>query len=86
MRNDRRLILFCLFQAILLTFTSALHAQVQLTSARATELQARHDYKTALAEFERVTATATQYDELFDDPLVKKARATEDEAKRKAKP
>ena len=37
-------------------------------------MQARHDYNSAIAAFERVTATATAYDELFEDPLVKKAR------------
>jgi outer membrane protein TolC len=50
-----------------------LNAQVQLTQARSTVLQAQHDYLSALADFERVTATATQYDELFDDPLMKRA-------------
>jgi outer membrane protein TolC len=46
-----------------------LNAQVQLTTARSTELQARENYNTALAEFDRVTATDTVYGETFDDPL-----------------
>jgi len=46
-----------------------LNAQVQLTTAESTELQARANYNTALAEFDRVTATDTVYAETFDDPL-----------------
>jgi outer membrane protein TolC len=46
-----------------------LNAQVQLTTAESTELQARANYNTALAEFDRVTATDTVYSETFDDPL-----------------
>ncbi len=61
------------------TQLDVLNAQVQLTNARATELQARHDYNAAIADFERVTATATQYEELFDDPLVNKSRASQTE-------
>ncbi|MEA3188270.1 MAG: hypothetical protein QOD99_2100 [Chthoniobacter sp.] len=58
-----------------------LNAQVQLTQARSTELQARHDYKAAFAEFERVTATATQYEETFNDPLTRRQqRAAERDA------
>jgi outer membrane protein TolC len=52
-----------------------LNAQVALTQARSTVLQAQHDYLSAQADFEKATATATKYDELFDDPLVKKARS-----------
>ena len=55
-----------------------LNAQVQLTQARSTELQARHDYNADIAEFERATATATQYEETFNDPLSRRARAAAD--------
>lgn len=49
-----------------------LNAAVQLTQAQSTELQARNSYNAALAEFERVTAVATKYDDLFQDPLASK--------------
>ena len=71
-----------------------LNAQVQLTTARSTELQARANYNTALAEFDRVTATDTVYSETFDDPVThhgkKKAPAAppadaQDNAKKKVK-
>lgn len=52
------------------TQLDVLNAQVQLTTARSTELQARANYNTALAEFDRVTATATSYAETFTDPLL----------------
>jgi len=52
------------------TQLDVLNAQVQLTTARSTELQARANYNTALADFDRVTATDTVYAETFDDPLV----------------
>jgi outer membrane protein TolC len=51
-----------------------LNAQVQLTTAESTELQARANYNTALAEFDRVTATDTVYSETFDDPLTHRGR------------
>ncbi len=54
------------------TQLDVLNAQVQLTTARSTELQARRDYNVAVAEYERVTATATRYAETFDDPLTRK--------------
>lgn len=53
-----------------------LNAQVQLTQARSTELQARHDYNVDMAELERVTAVATQYQEAFKDPLTARQRAS----------
>ena len=53
------------------TQLDVLNAQVQLTTARSTELQARANYNTALAEFDRVTATDTVYAETFDDPVVR---------------
>jgi outer membrane protein TolC len=53
------------------TQLDVLNAQVQLTTARSTELQARANYNTALADFDRVTATDTVYAETFDDPLIR---------------
>jgi outer membrane protein TolC len=53
------------------TQLDVLDARVALTRARTTELQARADYNTALAEFDRVTATDTVYDDTFADPLSK---------------
>lgn len=63
-----------------------LDAQVALTKARVTELQARYEFNVALAEFQRVTATETQYAELFDDPLTRKYRRTERATAAKASP
>lgn len=51
------------------TQLDVLNAQVELTRARSTQLQARRDYNAALAELDRVTATSTRYEEGFDDPL-----------------
>jgi outer membrane protein TolC len=56
------------------TQLDVLDARVALTRARTTELQARADYNTALAEFDRVTATDTIYDDGFADPLARGAR------------
>jgi recombination DNA repair RAD52 pathway protein len=60
------------------TQLDVLNAQVQLTTARSTELQARANYNTALAEFDRVTATATSYAETFDDPLLNHQKRPKD--------
>lgn len=57
------------------TQLDVLDARVALTRARVTVLQAQFDYNTALAEFERVTATATEYPETFADPMATRARA-----------
>jgi hypothetical protein len=46
-----------------------LDARVALTRARTTEVQARADYVRSLAEFDRATATETEYTESFNDPL-----------------
>jgi outer membrane protein TolC len=46
-----------------------LDARTALTRARSTELLARGDYNTALAEFDRATATDTLYVEYLRDPL-----------------
>jgi outer membrane protein TolC len=53
------------------TQLEVLDARVALTRARTTELQARADYSVALAEFDRVTATDTVYDDTFKDPLAR---------------
>ncbi len=72
------------------TQLDVLNAQVQLTTARSTELQARADYNIALADYDRVTATATKYAETFADPLVQrnapKAPALKDPPAKKKKP
>ena len=54
------------------TQLDVLNATVQLTQAQTTELQARNSYNAALAEFDRVTALCTRYDETFKDPLTAK--------------
>ena len=58
------------------TQLDVLQSQTQLTQAQTTELQARYDYAVALANYERVTATSTVYEETFDDPLTRKERQT----------
>ena len=60
------------------TQLDVLNAQVQLTTARSTELQARANYNTALAEFDRVTATATSYAETFSDPMLMNHKTPKD--------
>jgi outer membrane protein TolC len=60
------------------TQLDVLNAQVQLTTARSTELQARANYNTALAEFDRVTGTATSYAETFNDPMLLHHRKPQD--------
>jgi outer membrane protein TolC len=54
------------------TQLDVLNAQVQLTTARSTELQSRASYNNALAEFDRVTATDTIYAETFEDPVTRR--------------
>lgn len=49
-----------------------LNARVALLQAQTTAIQARYDYNAALAEFDRVTGSATKYEETFDDPLMRK--------------
>jgi outer membrane protein TolC len=53
------------------TQLDVLNAEVQLTTARTTELQARGNYNIALAQFDLATATDTVYAEKFKDPLGK---------------
>ncbi len=57
------------------TQLDVLNAQVQLTSARTTELQARANYNIALAQFDLATATDTVFEERFKDPLNKLQRS-----------
>ena len=56
------------------TQLEVLDARTALTKARSTELQSRGDYNSALAEFDRATATDTLYAESFRDPLEKLER------------
>ena len=51
------------------TQLEVLDARVALTRARTTEVQSRADYVRSLAEFDRATATETEYTESFNDPL-----------------
>ncbi len=46
-----------------------LNAQVALLTAQSNELQAKHDYNVALAQFEYAIGAATRYNDSFDDPL-----------------
>lgn len=57
------------------TQLDVLNSTVALAQARSTELQARFNYNSALAEFERATAADTKYNESFDDPLAHKPPA-----------
>ena len=40
-------------------------------------VQAQYNYNIAMAQFDRVTAANTHWQELFHDPLVEKQRAQE---------
>ncbi len=51
-----------------------LDARVALTRAQTTELEAKFDFARAKAQFYRVTAVDTDYDEVFEDPLSKQRR------------
>ena len=75
------------------TQLEVLDARVALTRARTTEVQARADYVRSLAEFDRATATDTEYAESFKDPLealekrvLRKAAQRAGEAEPKKKP
>src|SRR5204863_4918756 len=48
------------------TQLDVLNAQVQLTTAQSTNLQALFGYNSSLAEFNRVTGTQSTYSEKFD--------------------
>lgn len=69
------------------TQLDVLNAQVALTQAQSTGLQALSDYDSALAEFDRVTGATTIYHETFDDPLTNpQTRKYWFSKKRKTKP
>jgi outer membrane protein TolC len=53
-----------------------LNAQVALTQAQSTRLQALSSYNSDQAEFDRATATDTVYHAEFEDPLTRKRRET----------
>jgi len=53
-----------------------LNAQLALTQAQSTRLSALAAYNTDMAEFDRATATDTNYPDTFDDPLARKNRET----------
>ncbi len=57
------------------TQLDVLNSTVQLTQAQSTELQARFQYNSALAEFARVTASETKYEDTFHDPIIRERPA-----------
>jgi outer membrane protein TolC len=59
------------------TQLDVLSAQVALTQSRTTLIQAQYNYNIAMAQFDRVTAANTRWEELFHDPLVERQRARE---------
>jgi outer membrane protein TolC len=59
------------------TQLDVLSAQVALTQSRTTLVQAQYNYNIAMAQFDRVTAANTRWEELFHDPMVEKQRARE---------
>ncbi len=54
------------------TQLDVLNAQVQLATARSTQLQALAGYNSTLAEFDRVTATEVTYSSELDEPATRK--------------
>jgi outer membrane protein TolC len=59
------------------TQLDVLSTQVALTQSRTTLIQAQYNYNIAMAQFDRVTAANTRWEELFHDPLVERQRAQE---------
>jgi outer membrane protein len=59
------------------TQLDVLSAQVALTQSRTTLVQAQYNYNIAMAQFDRVTAANTRWQELFQDPMVQRQRARE---------
>jgi outer membrane protein TolC len=59
------------------TQLDVLSAQVALTQSRTTLVQAQYNYNIAMAQFDRVTAANTRWQELFHDPLVDRQRKQE---------
>jgi len=54
-----------------------LSAQVALLQSQTTLVQAQYNYEIAMAQFDRVTAANTRWQDLFHDPLVDRQRARE---------
>ena len=59
------------------TQLDVLNAQVQLITAQTTRLQALYNYNTALAEFDRVTATEVIYSNELDEPNTRQKLKTD---------
>jgi outer membrane protein TolC len=59
------------------TQLDVLSAQVALTQSRTTLVQAQYNYNIAMAQFDRVTAANTRWQDLFHDPLVDRQRKQE---------
>ena len=55
------------------TQLDVLNAQVALSQAQVTELQARYSYVVALGDLRRVTGTSTVYVDNFTDPVLRRA-------------
>lgn len=58
------------------TQLDVLNAQVALSQAQVTELQARYSYTVALADLRRVTGTSSVYVDNFTDPVVRRDLAS----------
>ncbi len=58
------------------TQLDVLNAQVQLTTAQSTKLQALFGYDSSLAEFDRVTGARTIYTESFDAVAPRPSRSS----------
>ncbi len=59
------------------TQLEVLDARVQLTTAQSTQLQALYTYDTAVAEFDRATATEVTYSSMLDEPRTRRKLKTE---------
>jgi outer membrane protein len=59
------------------TQLEVLDARVQLTTARSTQLQALFTYNSAVADFDRVTATEIKYSTCLDEPSTRSKLRTE---------
>ena len=59
------------------TQLNLLSAQVALLQSQTTLVQAQYNYNIAMAQFDRVTAANTRWEELFHDPMVDRQRAQE---------
>src|SRR5213079_1045752 len=58
------------------TQLEVLDARVQLTTARSTQLQALFTYNSAVADFDRVTATEVKYSTCLDEPSTRRKLRT----------